>query len=177
MDINALNKIKTHYNFNPSNILDIGANDGYFANLCSTIWPTSNLTLVEANPFWSDILKEKNYKNIITLLGNEKKQSVKGPGLYCFTEVQNKLTSCSTFLYVGRTQTLNKRFNEHRRAWLNKYVLANPKYHLHWGYICAENLSNDFGSVQQVETWCWRNKEKLGLSLGTKLIGTDYESD
>ena len=108
---------------------------------------------------------------------NEKKQSVKGPGLYCFTEVQNKLTSCSTFLYVGRTQTLNKRFNEHRRAWLNKYVLANPKYHLHWGYICAENLSNDFGSVQQVETWCWRNKEKLGLSLGTKLIGTDYESD
>ena len=108
---------------------------------------------------------------------NEKKQSVKGPGLYCFTEVQNKLTSCSTFLYVGRTQTLNKRFNEHRRAWLNKYVLANPKYHLQWGYICAENLSNDFGSVQQVETWCWRNKEKLGLSLGTKLIGTDYESD
>ena len=72
MDINALNKIKTHYNFNPSNILDIGANDGYFANLCRTIWPTSNLTLVEANPFWSDILKEKNYKNIITLLGNEK---------------------------------------------------------------------------------------------------------
>ena len=108
---------------------------------------------------------------------NEKKQSVKGPGLYCFTQVQNKITSCSTFLYVGRTQTLNKRFNEHRRAWLNKYVLANPKYHLHWGYICAENLSSDFGSVEQVETWCWRNKEKLGLSLGTKLIGTDYESD
>ena len=76
MDINALNKIKTHYNFNPSNILDIGANDGYFANLCRTIWPTSNLTLVEANPFWSDTLKEKNYKHIITLLGNEKKQSV-----------------------------------------------------------------------------------------------------
>lgn len=76
MDVRSLTTIKTQYNFSPSNILDIGANDGWFANLCNTVWPTSNLTLIEANPFWSNTLKDKNYKHIITLLGNETKESV-----------------------------------------------------------------------------------------------------
>ena len=76
MDVRSLTTIKTQYNFSPSNILDIGANDGWFANLCNTVWPTSNLTLIEANPFWSNTLRDKNYKHIITLLGNETKESV-----------------------------------------------------------------------------------------------------
>ena len=76
MDIQSLNLIKVNYNINPTNILDIGANNGYFSDLCKSVWPNSNITAIEANPFWSSTLKEKNYNHIITLLGNETKSSV-----------------------------------------------------------------------------------------------------
>lgn len=100
---------------------------------------------------------------------NKEKQSVKGSGLYCFTEVVNKNISISTFLYVGRTQTLHKRFNEHRNAWLNRYVLMNPSCQLHWGYVHEKDMPIDFGTVGEMENWCWRNTKKLGLIAGKEL--------
>jgi tRNA1(Val) A37 N6-methylase TrmN6 len=64
MDIQSLNLIKVNYNINPTKILDIGANNGYFSDLCKSVWPNSNITAIEANPFWSSTLKEKNYNQL-----------------------------------------------------------------------------------------------------------------
>ena len=97
MDINAVNTLKIHYHINPSNILDIGANNGYFSDLCRIIWANSNLTLIEANSFWSNTLKEKNYKHIITLLGNEA-----NPSVNFYIDKQNEgSTGCSIYKEIS----------------------------------------------------------------------------
>ncbi len=100
---------------------------------------------------------------------NKQKQSVKGAGLYCFTQTMNKNISVTTFLYVGRTRTLHQRFNQHRNAWLNKYVLLHPNYQFHWGYVRQEDVPSDYCSVAESETAIWKFKKELGLTTGKEL--------
>lgn len=76
MDLESLSKIKSEFNFNPTTILDVGANNGWFSDMCKQIWPSSNITLIEANPCFEPILDGKQYDFTICLLGNENKPDV-----------------------------------------------------------------------------------------------------
>jgi len=76
MDINALNDLKNKYGINPNLILDVGACNGWFANLCKSVWPVASITLIEANPLFIETLQKTGLHYIITLLGNEQKSNV-----------------------------------------------------------------------------------------------------
>ncbi len=77
MDLSALHGIKNKFNFTPNTILDIGASNGWFTNLCKTVWPAASFTMIEANPFFENALKSMGIHYIIALLGDKEKSSVK----------------------------------------------------------------------------------------------------
>jgi len=76
MNLDALIDFKNKFNFNPSTILDIGASNGWFSNLCLQVWPDSDITMIEANPILEESLKNTNIPYSICLLGNENKIDV-----------------------------------------------------------------------------------------------------
>jgi FkbM family methyltransferase len=76
MNIEALYKIKQKYFLEPKTILDIGACNGWFAGLCKHVWSDSKITLIEANPFYAETLKNTGNPYFITLLGESQKTSV-----------------------------------------------------------------------------------------------------
>lgn len=59
--------------FNPNNILDIGANACQTADIMRSVWPKSNILLIEGNSSFESTYKSKNYNYIIKLLGKENK--------------------------------------------------------------------------------------------------------
>ena len=77
MDLNALYSIKNKFNFTPNSILDIGASNGWFTNLCRNVWPSASFTMIEANPLLEEDLRSMNIHYIIALLGEEEKPYVK----------------------------------------------------------------------------------------------------
>jgi FkbM family methyltransferase len=62
--------------FEPNNILDIGCHIGNFANSMKTLFPSSNLFLIDANPYLEKELEKYPFPFKICLLGNENKTSV-----------------------------------------------------------------------------------------------------
>lgn len=61
---------------NPNSILDIGANIGDFAAKCKLLWPNSFVYCIEANEHCEKYLNLKCDKYLISLLGDENKESV-----------------------------------------------------------------------------------------------------
>ncbi len=94
MDFKALQTFKSKYNFTPRHILDIGASNGYFSDMCRDIWGIYvDMTLIEANPSLEQTLKNKGYEYIISLLGNETKPSVD----FFRTKSDSNSTGCSIY--------------------------------------------------------------------------------
>ena len=101
MDLNALYNLKTKYNFNPISILDIGANNGYFADMCKSVWTYTAIFLIEANPEWENTLKSKNYDYLISLLGTESGYDV------AFYRDKNDKTSTGCSIYKELSHFFN----------------------------------------------------------------------
>lgn len=99
----------------------------------------------------------------------EQNDTLRTSGLYCFRELRPCPFAVSTFLYIGRTQNLHKRFREHRYAWLDNYVLSNRKNQYGYCYVRAEHFKGGFAKLAEIENACWREKEKLGLIHAEKL--------
>jgi hypothetical protein len=112
------------------------------------------------------------------LLWDKKRNDMlKTSGFYCFKVAIPKLLSTSSFLYVGRTQDLQKRFKQHQHAWLNNYVLCNPKNQYFYCYAFAKNFAGNVGEVQIIENLCWQNREQLGLIPGVVLAGMGHDAN
>ena len=77
MNEKALQDIKEKFNFTPNTILDIGASNGWFTNKCKEVWPAASFTMIEANPFFDNALKNMGIHYIISLLGYEERLNVK----------------------------------------------------------------------------------------------------
>lgn len=101
MDLLAVKQLKEKHNLNPSTILDIGANNGYFTNLCLSIWPAADITMIEANPFHETALKNMNLEYSICLLGNENKNEVD----FYRSKLDISSTGCS--IYKEKTEYFN----------------------------------------------------------------------
>jgi len=93
MDISTLQQIKTKYNFNPSTMLDIGANNGYFSNLCLQVWPNIDITMIEANSIHEPALKQLNLEYSICLLGTQDLPEVN----FYRSKMEQGSTGCSIY--------------------------------------------------------------------------------
>jgi len=67
-------KLKTH--FHPREILDIGANQGHFAIMCSHVWPFATVTLAEGNENCREDLNHLPYEFHICLLSDSVKEVI-----------------------------------------------------------------------------------------------------
>lgn len=61
--------------FEPTSILDIGANVGQFYNECRQIFPDAYYYLIEGNPNCAEYLKRLNVDYVIKALSDSEKQS------------------------------------------------------------------------------------------------------
>jgi FkbM family methyltransferase len=68
--------LKLKKKFHPKAILDIGANQGHFAIMCSHIWPFATLTLAEGNENCREDLRRLPYEFHICLLSDSAKEVV-----------------------------------------------------------------------------------------------------
>lgn len=59
--------------FTPQRILDIGAHQGVVAKQMKSLWPNSDILMIEANPYLEDTLKNVGFRYKICLLGKENK--------------------------------------------------------------------------------------------------------
>ena len=62
--------------FCPKSILDIGANKGEFSLMCHSIWPNSNIILIEGNRNCQKDLDQLQFKSYITLLSDSEKDVI-----------------------------------------------------------------------------------------------------
>ena len=94
--MNRFNWLKNK-GFNPKHILDIGANAGEWSEQILSIFPSANVTMVEANPNCEQDLRTKfsnrdgKVKVHICLLGNETKKNIP----FYLNPKNNKCTGCS----------------------------------------------------------------------------------
>lgn len=70
MWIERIKHLKKNHNFNPSKILDIGACVGHFHDIAKTVWPESEIVMIEANKNCEEKLAEKNSRYYIKALSN-----------------------------------------------------------------------------------------------------------
>ena len=130
MDLLAIKQLKEKHNLNPSTILDIGANNGYFTNLCLSIWPAADITMIEANPFHETALKNMNLEYSICLLGNENKDKVD------FYRSKLDITSTGCSIYKEKSEFFND---------TNIEIINLPMYKL-------DNLTNDTFDFIKMDT-------------------------
>jgi FkbM family methyltransferase len=71
MNLEAVFDIRNKFNFYPNTILDIGANNGWFANLCKIVWPNCSISMIEASPEHEPALRNMHMHYMITLLGDK----------------------------------------------------------------------------------------------------------
>jgi FkbM family methyltransferase len=93
-----LNNIKKY--FYPRTILDIGANVGEFYVFCRTIFNSSYIFCIEANPHCEPYLKSLTDNYLISLVTEKE-------GLYDFYSAKNKLVSTGNSLYKENTSFYN----------------------------------------------------------------------
>jgi FkbM family methyltransferase len=70
MNLEAVFDIRNKLNFYPNTILDIGANNGWFTNICKTVWPNCSVSMIEASVEHEPALRNMHMHYIITLLGD-----------------------------------------------------------------------------------------------------------
>ena len=71
MNVEAVIDIRDRFSFYPNTILDIGANNGWFSNLCKTVWPNCSVSMIEASVEHEPTLRNMHMHYIITLLGDK----------------------------------------------------------------------------------------------------------
>lgn len=84
--------LKDNHKFNPSKILDIGACIGHFHDLAKSVWPESDIVMVEANKDCEQKLAEKKSKYYIKALSNKPRQK-----RAFYRNLQNKINSGESF--------------------------------------------------------------------------------
>lgn len=88
--IERLNHWKKNHNFHPKKILDVGACIGHFYDIAKSIWPESEIVMIEANPNCENEIKNKNSRYYITALSDK-------IGQRCFYQNNKTISSGESF--------------------------------------------------------------------------------
>lgn len=88
--IERLNHWKANHNLYPKKILDVGACIGHFYDIAKSIWPESEIVMIEANSNCESAIKNKNSRYYITALSDK-------IGQRCFYKNNEAISSGESF--------------------------------------------------------------------------------